>query len=260
MAATARTPGSRPWEAEQEGTEASHGEAEEADPAKVVAPAAQERNKLLHQHRLGVAAVGAGVPPRVSAVHRSDREGRAAGVEVPLEGLVGRQVLQQGGVAAAESVQKYCHGQFGLRAAGRQFGCGQRPMAGDAGAESRDERACAGPDCQRAGGAGGAVRVAGWRGRRGLGRRDAVCAGGERGRAKADSCQLKQPAPGQGRLVHSSIIGLARTLRRFDWWRRCRCLWRRRRRHRCLGHMVLACQESGQFGDGAHQGRREDDG
>ena len=72
--------------------------------------------------------------------------------------------------------------------------------------------------------------------------------------------QFKQAAPGQGRLVHSSIVGLTRTLRRFDRWRRCRCLWGRRRRHRRLGHMVLACQESGQFGDGAHQGRREDDG
>jgi hypothetical protein len=42
-----------------------------------------------------------------------------------LERLMGRQVPEQDGVAAAQSVEEDGHGQFGLRAAGRQFGCSQ---------------------------------------------------------------------------------------------------------------------------------------
>ena len=190
---------------EQEGTEAAHREAEEADPAEVVAPAAEERHKFLHQHRLGVAAVGAGVPPGVPAVHGRDGKRRAAGVEVPLQGLVGGQALQQDGVAAAESVQEHRHGQFGLRAAGRHFGRGQGPVGGDpaAGRRRRTSRRWSG----RSTGPRGRRYGSGGRGR--LDGGEALRAGCERGGAKPDSCQLKQPAPGQGGLVHSPIIGSA---------------------------------------------------
>ena len=65
----------------------------------------------MHQHRLGVAAVGAGMPPGVAAVHRGDCERRPAGVQVALEGPVGLQVAQQHLAAAAQPVQEDSHGQ-----------------------------------------------------------------------------------------------------------------------------------------------------
>ena len=205
MAATARTPGSRPCEASRRAPKPPMEMPNEADPAKVVALAAQERNKLLHQHRLGVAAVGAGGatrcfrrPPQRSRRARRRRRGAAGG-----RSWAARVLRSRTAWLPPSPWRNTATGNSGCAPPGGNVGCSQRPTGGDPGAESRDERTCARPESEAAG-AGSAVG-SGWHARRGA--REAGCQPCRR-RARtrqADSCQLKQPAPGQGRLVHSSI-------------------------------------------------------